>query len=146
MLVSDLIHRKGDRVYSIGERASLATAAGIMVGANIGALIVAGPGGELIGLVSERDVTAALARFGAEADRKLVRDVMTADPVTTTADATLAAAIRLMTERRARHLPVVDGDAVVGVLSIGDVLKSRLDEKVYENQVLMDIGRWPRAA
>lgn len=146
MLVSDLLETKDGRIHSIGAAASLATAAGIMSAANIGALIVEGPTGELIGLVSERDVTAALAQFAGEADRKLVGQTMTVDPATTTADATLMTVMRTMTNRRARHVPVVEGGRVIGVLSIGDVLKCRLEEKIYENQVLQDIARWPRAA
>lgn len=146
MLVSNILTNKGGRVHTVGASASLATAAGIMTAASIGALVVEGSAGELVGLISERDLTAALARYAGEADRRAVGEAMTRDPATATPDTSVMAVMRTMTERRARHLPVVDGDRVVGVLSIGDVLKSRLDEKIHENEVLQDIARWPRAA
>lgn len=95
--------------------------------------------------MSEREVTAPLARYAGYAGRVPVADAMIHEPLTVTPDTSVMAAIAIMTARRARHVPVLLGGRIVGMLSIGDVLKSRLDEKTLKDDVLHDITRWPRA-
>lgn len=146
MLVSDILKTKSGQVHSVVSSASLATAAGIMATARIGALLVEGPTGEPVGLVSEREATAALARYAGSADRLPVSEVMLLDPATVSPGTAVIAVTHLMTAHRARHVLVAEEGRVVGILSIGDVLKSRLDEKTLENDILHDIARWPRAA
>lgn len=146
MLVEDVLSIKGGDVHSIVATASLGTAAAMMASSKIGALVVEGPDGRLVGLISEREITAAVARWATAAATHAVADVMMSNPVTTSPTDGVLQVMALMTERRTRHIPVVVDGAVVGVLSIGDILKSRLEEKTYENEVLQDIARWPRAA
>lgn len=146
MIVAQLLGGKPAEVISIAPVASIAAAAALMSGAGVGALVVEGADGAPGGLVSEREVTLAVARWGGDLGNRPVRSIM-ADGMTTVAPNTpVTEAMRLMTERRSRHLPVVEGGRLVGIISIGDVLKSRLEEKTAENAVLMDIARWPRAA
>lgn len=146
MIVSQLLSGKSAEVLSIAPGATVAAAAALMAGAGVGALVVDGIDGRPVGLISEREVTIAVARWGGELGSRPVRSLM-ADGMTIVApDTPVAEAMRLMTVRRARHLPVVERDRLVGIISIGDVLASRLEKKTAENQVLMDIARWPRAA
>lgn len=146
MLVADVLKIKGGEVCSIAATASLGTAAAMMASSKIGALVVEGSDGELVGLISEREVTAAIARWATAASTHAVSDVMMHNPVTSVPEDGVLHVMALMTERRSRHIPVIVDGAVVGILSIGDILKSRLEEKTYENQVLQDIARWPHAA
>lgn len=146
MLVADVLKIKGGEVYSIVASASLGTAAALMASSKIGALVVEGPNGELVGLISEREITAAIARWTTAASTHAVGDVMMQSPATTVPEDSVLHVMALMTERRSRQIPVVVDGRTIGVLSIGDILKSRLKEKTYENQVLQDIARWSHAA
>ena len=146
MIVSDLLNTKGTEVISIAENALLATAVGIMSASRIGALVVEDNRGALIGLVSEREVVAAMSRWGTSAGARRVTEVMVSPPATVAASDTVDHVMAVMTNRRARHVPVLRDGRVAGILSIGDVLKSRLDEKTLENAVLRDMARWPHAA
>lgn len=146
MIVSQLLSGKPAAILSIAPGAAIAAAAALMAGANVGALVVADEDGRTLGLISERDVTVAVARWGADLARRSVRDVMADSMATVTPETSVVEAMKLMTEQRTRHVPVVEHGMLIGIISIGDVLKSRLEEKTAENQVLMDIARWPRAA
>jgi CBS domain-containing protein len=145
MLVSHILADKGDLVMTILDTAPLAAAAKALADEHIGALVVTDASGRLAGVVSEREVVRALARHGAAALNRRVREVMAAATTVQPQDS-VRHVMTIMTERRARHLPVVNGTRVVGLLSIGDVIKSRLSEKEAENRVLQDIARWPHAA
>jgi len=146
MLVSDVLQNKSADVHQIIETATLSAAAGLMASSRVGALVVEGPSGALSGLISEREITAAMVRWGGEAHRHTVREVMVSRPLVARLDDKLIDVTAVMTHHRVRHMPVVLEGAVVGILSIGDVLKSRLDEKIHENLVLQDIARWRHAA
>lgn len=146
MLVSDVLKNKSADVHQIIESATIAAAAGLMASSRVGALVVEGPSGALRGLVSEREITAAVARWGGEAHRHSVGEVMVCQPLVARPDDTLADVTAVMTHHRTRHLPVMREGALVGILSIGDVLASRLDEKIHENLVLRDIARWRQVA
>jgi CBS domain-containing protein len=146
MLVSDVLQNKSADVHQIIETATISAAAGLMASSRVGALVVEGPSGALSGLISEREITAAMVRWGGEAHRHAVREVMVSQPLVARPDDKLVDVTAVMTHHRARHMPVVLDGAVVGILSIGDVLKSRLDEKIHENLVLQDIARWRHAA
>lgn len=112
----------------------------------IGAIVVASRLGRFEGLLAEREVLAALSCGGAAILRAPIANWMRRNPVTTSPDTGVFEAMTLVTNARARHLPVLANGRVVGLLSVGDLLKSRLDEKIAENLVLMDVARWPRAA
>lgn len=146
MLVSDVLKTKSADIHQIIETATISAAAGLMASSRVGALIVEGPSGSLSGLISEREITAALVRWGSEAHRHAVRDVMVSQPLVAHPEDRLIDVTAAMTHHRARHVPVMSDGVVVGILSIGDVLKSRLDEKIHENLVLQDIARWRNAA
>ena len=146
MRVQDILAHKGDRVVAVSEAAGLAQALRMMSEARIGALVVEDARGALTGVLSEREVVAALARRGAAALGRPVREAMVAAPATVGPQDAVTHAMAVMTERRARHLPVVSGGRVVGLLSTGDVVKSRLSEKTDEARVLQDLARWRRAA
>jgi CBS domain-containing protein len=145
MRVQDVIRTKGSGVITVGETARVKAAIGLMEDRRIGALVVLKSDGRLAGVMSEREVVVALARRGSAALDLLVRDLMIAGgPVVTPTDG-IQDAMRIMTEHRTRHLPVVVDSTVVGLLSIGDTVKARLSEKIAENLVLQDIARWPVA-
>jgi CBS domain-containing protein len=146
MRVSDILKAKGDKVFFIAGDASLATAVEKMADLDIGALPVLGPLDRLMGVFSERDITLALAAFGPRALKMPVGTLISASFATVGPDEPVQHAMRLMTERRTRHIPVVSGANVVGLLSIGDVVKSRLEEKTAEVVVLQDLARLRRGA
>jgi len=146
MIVSDLLNTKGNNVISIAEDALLATAVGIMSTSRIGALVVENNQGELIGLLSEREVIIAMSRWGGSAGARRVTEIMVSQPVTVADSDTVDHVMAVMTHQRTRHVPVLRDGRVAGILSIGDVLKSRLDEKTLENAVLRDMARWSHAA
>lgn len=141
MLVTDILRNKPADVHQIIETATLQAAAALMSASRIGALVVEGASGQSTGLISERELTAAMARWGGEAHHHLVAEVMIHEPLLARPTDRLMDLITIMTHRRIRHVPIVDGNTLVGILSIGDLLKSRLDEKIHENLVLQDIAR-----
>jgi len=141
MLIEDILRHKGRRVISIAPQAKLAAAIDLMAYEQVGALVVLDDNGRLLGVVSERDVVRATAALGKTSLSASVREVMTVGgPVADPRDI-VAKVMQLMTVNRARHVPVTYDDHVVGLVSIGDVVKSRLQEKIAENAVLQDMAR-----
>lgn len=127
--VSDILSRKGTDVFTIAPDVSVSEALRVLAEHNVGALVVCDATGAIIGIVSERDVVRRLARSGAATLQMAVEDLMTADVLTCTPDATADDVMQTMTTRRARHLPIVDDrERLVGIVSIGDVVKSRIDD------------------
>jgi CBS domain-containing protein len=115
-------------VTTIAPDASIATAVALLRRHAIGALVVSRDGVAVDGILSERDIVIALADHGAAALDLSVAKLMSRDVITCGRDDAIADLAALMTERRIRHLPVVDRGALVGIVSIGDVVKSRIDE------------------
>ena len=140
MKVADILKQKGKDVMSVRPSESIATLSHRLRMARIGAMVVVGEGGGLEGIISERDVVHGIAEHGAACLAKLVADLMTKRVVTCTAEDSIARIARLMTDNRIRHLPVVGGRKVVGVVSVGDVVKHRLEEMSLEASVLRDIA------
>lgn len=139
MNVKTILGNKGSGVITVTDTVSLADAAMTMRDNSIGALIVSNDGEHIDGIVSERDVVRALANHGASALGRAVSSVMSTDIVTCRTDDAVESLMLSMTERRIRHLPVVDDDGVLGgVISIGDVVKARLGQLETENQQLYD--------
>jgi CBS domain-containing protein len=146
MRIQEVIKAKSNRVIAVPEDISLKEATKIMEAHRIGALVVLMLDGRLKGVVSEREIVSALARCGKSALELQVRELtMLAGPVVAPTDS-ISSAMEIMTERRVRHLPVVQLQAVVGVISIGDAVKARLSERITENLVLQEVARLPRAA
>ena len=138
MHVSQILTTKGNDVYSISPEASVAALVADLNAHRVGALVVRGTNGDLVGIVSERDVVRAMAGNHSITD-ETVASLMTSDVVTVSADAAVADVMRLMTERRFRHLPVLDDDGeLIGLVSIGDVVKNRMDELETEREALVD--------
>ena len=104
---------------------------------NVGALVVSRDGASVLGIVSERDVVRRIAADGTGSLEELVSDVMTADVMTATPDDSVESVMRIMTENRIRHVPVVVEDQLVGIISIGDVVKNRMDELEVERESLI---------
>jgi len=139
MLVASILADKGSFVATVPSTASVADAARALASYGIGALVVTADGTTIEGLVSERDVSHAVARHGHDALAMAVAEVMTTDVRTCRPDDTCDSLMRVMTEQRTRHLPVVDERArMIGLVSIGDVVKHRVDELQLESQVLHD--------
>jgi CBS domain-containing protein len=128
VLVSDLIKRKGSAVTKASPETTVATLLDLLAEHRIGAVVVSADGG-VDGIVSERDVVRALRSAGAALLDAPISTVMTSDVVVTGPGDTVEDMMRLMTDRRIRHVPVVTQDGrLAGIISIGDVVKSRIDE------------------
>lgn len=120
-----LLEMKGSAVYSIAPDASVLEAIQLMSERGIGAVLVM-DGGALVGIVSERDYTRKVILQGRASKDTRVEEIMTSDVITATPELTLEQAMRMVTERRIRHLPVTREGKVVGVVSIGDMVKTLL--------------------
>jgi len=119
--ISSLLHAKSAALWTITPEATVFEAIRLMADKNIGALLVIADG-QLHGIFTERDYTRKVALHGKTSKDTRVRDVLTADVLTVTLDDTVEECMRLMTERRLRHLPVVYADRVAGIISIGDLV------------------------
>jgi CBS domain-containing protein len=139
MNVKTILGNKGADVATIGQQASLGDATAQLRDRGVGALVVSDDGRHIDGIVSERDVVRALAAHGASALGRTVGSAMSTDVVTCAADDSVEQLMAAMTEKRIRHLPVIDAEGVLaGIISIGDVVKARLGELQTENQALSE--------
>jgi CBS domain-containing protein len=121
--VSMLLRDKGRHIYSVPSDATVYSAIELMADRGIGALLVIDDG-KLVGMISERDYARKIILQGRSSTETFVREVMTESPMTIRCDTTVDEAMRIMTESRVRHLPVIDSDgSVAGIVSIGDVVK-----------------------
>lgn len=138
LLIEHVLHTKGHDVRTIAPTATVADAVAELRRHNVGALVVsegdAGPA--IAGIISERDIVRALATDGAAILDLPLSDLMTTDVATCGPRATVDELMRLMTDRRIRHVPVADGGALAGLVSIGDIVKSRIDELQVEADAL----------
>jgi CBS domain-containing protein len=125
-LLGQLLDHKGHEVHAVAAGASVIDAIRSMADNHVGALLVM-EGNRLTGIVSERDYARKVVLQGRSSATTAVRDIMSAPVVTAKPDDTVDHAMRLMTDRRIRHLPVLQGDKVVGVVSIGDLVRSIID-------------------
>lgn len=141
MLVSDILDSKGRSVVTVKTTDSLLEVAARLRAENVGAAPVIDGDGEMVGIISERDLITAVARRGGSALDEPVTRVMTTAVLTCAPDHHVGSVMRTMTRRRVRHLPVIEGGRLVGIVSIGDVLKPRLEESELEMRVLRDIAR-----
>ncbi|MFO1074588.1 MAG: CBS domain-containing protein [Geminicoccaceae bacterium] len=140
MQVREILSAKGGRVVTIRPDATVATAVHRLALERVGALVVSEDGSAIAGILSERDVVAALAEQGAGvlAVDLRVSDLMTRRVITCRPEDQVKTVMAEMTRRRVRHLPVVEGSRLMGIVSIGDVVKSRLEEMELETLVLRD--------
>jgi CBS domain-containing protein len=138
MTVKAILSRKGSDVVTIAPTADLSSAVKMLAERRIGALVVTGPDNRVAGIVSERDIVRTVAERGPDALADNIGAVMTRKVTTCNETDTIAMIMELMTSGRFRHLPVVDQGRLVGVVSIGDVVKFRLGEMERESEALRE--------
>ena len=138
MIVKAILSAKGGDVISIDPTATLDTAVKTLAEQKIGALLVLGTDRRVIGILSERDIVRALAARGAGVLSEPLAQVMTRKVVTCSESDSVGVLMERMTTGKFRHLPVIEDDRVIGVVSIGDVVKHRLQEIEQESAALRD--------
>ena len=138
MQVSILLQAKGSTVVSVRPETTVREVVDVLAQHRIGAVVVARDGHEILGVLSERDIVRALARDGARSIEAPASSLMTVDVVTCQPDTTVEELTATMTERRIRHVPVVVDGELVGLVSIGDVVKHHIASLEVESQALHD--------
>ena len=138
MTVKNILSSKGRDVTTIEPNATLDAAIALLAQRRIGALVVLGPERRVIGILSERDIVRVLASEGAAALKAPLAQVMTRKVETCNEADTVSAIMEQMTAGKFRHVPVVDQDRLVGIVSIGDIVKYRLGEMEREQEALRD--------
>lgn len=139
MNVQSILKSKNGPVHSVRPEQTLADAADLLADHRIGVVLVT-DGDDVVGVLSERDIVAAVSKRRASALTLPVRSVMSSPVLTCRPQDSIKEVMQVMNTRRIRHLPVVDDDTVVGMISIRDVIKHRLDEKQMEVAVLRDVA------
>jgi CBS domain-containing protein len=137
MTIATILQDRDGDIVSVTAEATVKEAVALLATRRIGAVPVL-EDGRVIGIMSERDVIYGLEQQGAELLDLPVRDVMTAPAIVVTSDMPLLTALSLMTHRRVRHLPVVDGDQMIGFVSIGDLVKARIELVQREAEAMRD--------
>ncbi len=138
MTVSTILADKGREVFTIEPAVDLAEAAKLLAERRIGAALVLGADCRLIGIISERDIVRALAARGVAALNETVSQTMTRKVETCNESETISSIMERMTDGKFRHLPVLDRGRLVGIVSIGDVVKHRLQEMESESAAMRD--------
>jgi CBS domain-containing protein len=138
MTVKAILRTKGSDIITIEPTANVAAAAKILAAYRIGALVVTGPERRVIGIVSERDLVRVLAERGPPALELALTEVMTRKVATCSPADTISSIMERMTDGKFRHVPVVDQGKLLGIISIGDVVKHRLQEMEQEQAALRD--------
>ena len=136
MHVAAVLKRKGSRIVSAVPADTIASIAQLLTEHRIGAVLIVGDDGRPVGILSERDIVRAIARDGAGALVRPAADLMTRDLITGRPTDTVADMMAVMTERRIRHVPILENGGVIGVISIGDVVKARIDDAELEVESL----------
>lgn len=138
MKVINILQSKGVDVFAVSPGMTLKEAVDVLGEKNIGAVIVKDGGGKVTGILSERDVVRRIRTDGPAVLTKTVAECMTPAPITCGPDALLDEILEKMTNRRIRHLPVVDSGRLIGVISIGDVVKRKIDNAEREAAALRE--------
>jgi CBS domain-containing protein len=138
MKVRDILQLKGPQVYSIGPDQTVLDAVALLMEHRIGALLVRDAAGAVAGIISERDVLRECQHHASELGNIVVSDAMTRDLIVCVLDDDVDYAMGIVTKNRVRHLPVMDGETVAGMISIGDLVKANLEEVQYENRYLKE--------
>jgi CBS domain-containing protein len=138
MDVQSILQRKGTEVATIAPEASIKRAADWLRAKNVGALVVTS-NDAVLGIISERDIVRAFSQYAESVATMQVRDIMTHGLITASLGDDLTHVMRVMTRQRIRHMPVVRDGKLSGIISIGDVVKHRLDDLELEASVLRDV-------
>jgi CBS domain-containing protein len=141
MTVKAVLAAKGGDVAAIEPAADLATAAKLLTERGIGAVLVLGPDQQVVGILSERDIVRSIAARGAEVLSEPVSRTMTHKVVTCAPNDSLTGILEQMTKSKFRHMPVIEQGKLAGIISIGDVVKHRLDAMEREQAALQDYIR-----
>ncbi len=132
MTIAAILKTKGNDVARVPPTATIAEVARLLSHRRIGAVLVTDARDQVLGIVSERDIVGSLAESGARTLEMTAAQLMTSELHTATMTTTVAEAMALMTDGRFRHLPVMEGDHLAGLVSIGDIVKARIDQQAYE--------------
>lgn len=138
MTIESILRRKGSSVATIAPDASIKRAADWLRAKNIGALVVMSENA-VLGLISEREIVHAFSRYDEATGSMLVKEVMQYGVTSVSPDESVDHVMKLMTHHRVRHMPVIRDGALVGIISIGDVVKHRLEDLELETNVLRDV-------
>ena len=138
MLVAEILKRKGDAVFTMSPGETVAKAATLLHERRVGAMVVLGEHDKVVGIVSERDIVRVLAKSGPPALDGRVADCMTTEVIFAQPGETVDELLGRMTDRRIRHLPVCRGERLVGIVSIGDLVKAKIAEVEAESRGLKD--------
>ena len=138
MLVSNILKSKGSDVVTKGPGDTVLAIAQLLSAKHIGAIVICDGQGAVVGIISERDIIHAVADHGEQALEMPARDVMTREVISCTTDDIITHVMKTMTERRVRHMPVIEDGDLRGMVSIGDIVKNRLDETELEARVMRD--------
>lgn len=136
MTISTILKSKGSNIVSVRPDETIDSAAKCLQREKIGAVLVMDSGGKLCGVLSERDIVNGLANHGSGLLERTVSELMTRDVITCHPSDRVTRVMGMMTDRRIRHLPVLDGGELVGVVSIGDIVKRRMEEIESEAEAL----------
>jgi len=136
MTIAAILKQKGNQVSAVVPTATIAEVVQELARLRIGAVLVMDAARQLLGIVSERDIVASLAANGAATLGMTAGQLMTRDVKTATPRTTVAEAMGIMTSGRFRHLPVVEAGALLGIISIGDVVKARITQQEHEVDTL----------
>ncbi|ENZ81232.1 MULTISPECIES: CBS domain-containing protein [Caulobacter] len=132
MLVSQILKDKGDLVFTASPQETVGAAAALLHTRKVGAMVVVDDKEAVVGIVSERDIVRVIAKEGASALTKPISACMSANVIFAQPDETVEALLERMTDRRIRHLPVVKGGRLAGIISIGDLVKYKIHEAQAE--------------
>ena len=138
MTIESILKRKGNDVTTIAPEASIKRAADWLRAKNIGALVVTSEN-RVLGLISEREIVHAFSRYGEAAGSMPVKEIMQHGMIAVSPDESVTRVMNLMTHHRVRHMPVLRGGELAGIISIGDVVKHRLEDLELETNVLRDV-------
>jgi len=138
MLVDTILQTKGAAVHTLPESASLADAVGALNAHNIGAIVITGAGNTIAGILSERDIVRRLGQDVASTLALPVATCMTRSVVTCSRDTDIAEVMERMTSLRIRHMPVTENGVLAGIVSIGDVVKRKIEQAEHEAEALKE--------
>lgn len=138
MKIRDLLRGKGTAVVTIRPEATIHDAMTMLVNHHIGSLVVTDEQGRIIGIITERDILRECAARSEQVKNTRVQEVMTTNPIIGVPDDEVGYVMGIMTNNRIRHLPIMAGERLEGIISIGDVVKAQLEETEFENRYLKD--------
>lgn len=144
MKISTILKTKGEEVYTISPESTMKDMVQGMLARRAGSLLVIDENGRTVGIVTDRDLLRNLRSGGPQWESVKISEIMSRDVVFCNIADTVDQVMEVMTERRIRHLPVMNGDDLAGVVSMGDIMKAALDESTFQNKLLRTyIKNWP---